>query len=341
MLPGHVLRAKNPGDDMAEPLKATFFAFKKREQSGVVLRATLAFVIVAVAIVGAFAALFWSSVGPVVSWYGEVLQAASTNDTAAMQNMSMPPAFFSVIGGMLLFMFPFYILCAAYEAACLRWFIHGETKGFMGLSLGAPTWRVWSCYWMWLLLNMGFSIVMSLFMGVAIGIIAVGSSGDPAATLTVMPVVYVVQYGLMAYFGTRFAPAAATTIARRRFAFFDAWKVTKGRFLPLFGSFFLLYLIYFLASIALAAVWFIAVLGPSAPDLSAAAQNPAQFEQVFVQIFQAYIASFSNPQTWAVLGALQLVGVVIGVVFYVAMYGVNARAAQAAIEDGKITPEAA
>ena len=322
---------------MAEPLNATFFAFKKREQSGVLLRLTLAFVIVAIVLCAVFGVLFWSSLGPLLEWYVQVLEAAATNDSAAIEAAGLPAGFFGVIGGILLWMFPFYILCAAFEAGALRWMIHGETNGFMGLSLGGPTWRVWATYWLWLLLNIAFSIVMSVLMGVMVGVTAVGSGGDPAATLTVMPVVYVIQYAVMIYFGVRLAPAAATSVARRKFAFFDSWTVTKGRFWPLLGSFFLLYVLYVLVSIVFVVVFFAMVLGPAAPDLASAANDPAQLNQVFLDVVRSYLQSLSNPQNWIIIGALQLAGTIVGVVFYIAMYGVNARAAQAALQEGKIT----
>ncbi len=323
-----------------QPLKATFFAFQQREQSGVLLRLTIAFVIVVVVLCGVFAALFWTSLGPLVQWYGEVIQASARNDTAAVEAAGLPAGFFGVIGGVFLWMLPLYLLCAAFEAGCLRWMIHGETEGFMGLSLGAPTWRVWASYWIWLLLNIAFSIVMTVVMGVAVGIMAVNSGGDPTATMAVMPAIYIFQYAVMIYFGVRLAPAAATSIARRKFAFFDAWTVTKGRFLPLLGSFFLLYFLYFLATIAFVAAFFVMILGPAAPDLTAAANDPTQLNQVFISAIQQYFQSLANPQNWIVIGALQLAGVIVGVLFYIATYGVNARAAQAALQEGKITPAA-
>lgn len=323
-----------------QALKATFFAFRKRERGGVLLRATVAFGVMALVLMAAFIAVFWGSLGPVIQWYIQIIEASATNDTAAIEAAGFPTEFFGFIGGLLLWLFPFYILFAAYEAACLRWMIHGETSGFMGLSLGAPTWRVWSVYWIWFALNIAFTIVMSIVMGVMMGAMMVSTGGDPSATATAIPVVYVLQYGLMAYFAVRFAPAAATTIARRKFAFFDSWTVTKGRFLALLGSFVLLYLIYIVASLALGAIWFATVLGSGAPDIAAAAGDTQRMTLAITETLEAYLQSLADPSTWAVIGVLQVVGLIVAVLLYVAMYGVNARAAMVALEEGKIKPAA-
>lgn len=323
---------------MAEPLNATFFAFRKRERGGVLLGTSIAFLIGMIVLIAIFGALFWSSLGPAAQWHSQLIAAAASNDTAAVNAMPFPTGLFTIIGGLLLWLFPVYILCAAYEAACLRWMVHGETEGFMGLSLGAPTWRVWSCYWLWFLLNIAFSIVMQIVMTAVIGVIAVSSSGDPMATMTALPVVMLLQYGLMAYFAVRFAPAAATSIARRKFSFFEAWTVTKGRFWALFGAFFLIYLIYMIAGVALAGVWFSTVLGGSNVDLSGFGVDQARSGEIIQQLLQGFMKSLANPQTWVVLGVLQLVSLALGLLLYIAMFGVNARAALAALEEGKIKP---
>lgn len=327
-------------DALAEPLKATFFAFRRREQGGVLLRLTLAFGIAAIALWGAYIATFWGSLQPNLTWYAQIIEATIKNDTSAIEAAGFPTEFFGVVGGLILWMFPFYILCAAYEAGCLRWLLHGEVKGPLGLSLGAPTWRIWGVYWIWLLLNIAFALVMAVIS--AVMLIVMGTTGGGATSVaSVQPVFEIVQLALQIYFGVRLAPAAAATIARRKFAFFDAWAVTKGRFLSLLGSFAVLYLIYIIATIGLAIAAFVVLLGPNGADLAAAANDPARAEETVMAIVRACLESLSNPQNWIALGALQLVGMIIGFWFYIAAFGVNARAAQAAIEDGKIAaPEA-
>lgn len=322
-----------------QPLKATFFAFRKRERGGVLLRLSLAFVIVALVLIGIFLALSWSALGPIIEWYVGIVSAAATNDTAAVEAAGPPPPqLLTFIGVVMLWMFPFYLLCAAYEAGCLRWMIHGENVGFMGLSLGAQTWRIWSVYWLWFLLYIGFSIVMSFVMMMLVGVLAVSSGGDETAMLTALPVFYALQYGLMIYFGIRFAPAAATTIARRRFSFFDAWTVTKGRFWALFGSFFVLVLLYALASVVFSAVWLGVIAGYAGVDLSSVGSDPHTWLAAFSEMMGAYLRLLAQPQSWILIGLLQVVSMTIVALLYVAMYGVNARAAVAAMEEGKIQP---
>lgn len=324
-----------------QPLNATFFAFKKRDRGGVLFGASVAFVIMAIVMIGLFVVLFAPILGPVLGWYAQVFEAALRQDNAAIQALGVPQQFWPFLGALLVWLFPFYILCAAYEAACLRWMIHGEQQGFVGLTLSAPTWRVWGCYWIWFLLNIAFSIALGIVTSVVMGILAMGTLGDPSTLETARPIVKLFQNAMMAFFAIRFAPAAATTIARRKFSFFEAWTVTKGRFWALFGSFFLLWAVYFIVVLGVCVGWFAMVLGPSVPDLAAITSDPEQFKQVLMEALRTYLQSLQNPQDWLALVVLQCIGMLIGAVFYVATYGINARAAIAALEEGKIKPAAA
>ncbi|MBC7770121.1 MAG: hypothetical protein H7124_15160 [Phycisphaerales bacterium] len=319
-----------------QALNATFFAFRKRERGGVLMRASIAFLIGAIVLIAAFVALFWSSLGPIAAWFGQIVVAGVNEDNAAIEAAGFPPEFFGLIGGLLLWLFPFYILYAAYEAACLRWMVHGENVGFMGLSLGAPTWRVWSVYWIWFLLNIAFSIAVGIIAAVLVGAL-IFSTGNQAAAETLNPVLELIQYIVMIYFSVRLAPAAATTIARRRFAFFDAWKVTKGRFWSLLGSFVLLWLFSILATIILSVAGFTTLMSGVTVDWTALG-DPERSTAAFVELMQTYLQSLMQPRAWLAMGALWLIGQVVGIVFYVACYGVNARAAQVALEEGKISP---
>lgn len=331
---------------MAEPLNATFFAFRRRERGGVLTGATLAFLLLMVALYAGFVALFWVQLQPVMAWYFDVVQAAAAGDVANPAAMAPPAALGTLILGGLAFVFLFCLLLAAYEAACLRWMIHGETSGFMGLSLGADTWRVYAGYWLWLLLYIAYSIAMMFVLGTLVfGFAASGAGASDTgavagAAVTAMLVFYLGHYGLLLYFAIRLAPAAATSVARRKFAFLDSWKVTQGRFWALFGAFLLIVLISLVFNLVYFGVTFGVALGSSMPDWSAAMNSEAEFMRVYMQTFQNYAQSFFSPATMALMIGLQLIAAAISVLFYLAFFGINARAAQAALAEGKIAPAA-
>jgi hypothetical protein len=323
------------GDDMADrqPLNATFFAFKKRERGGVLLGASLTYAVLAFGIFGIFAWFNWQAFADYIAWsmtIAERQQGVDPNDAEAVFAAMTPPAsVMSIVPSYFLLTLVFYLLFAAYEAACLRWMIRGEVKGLFGLALDADTFRVWCTYWLWLVLLIATYIVL-VVVGMAVGFGAVmsaqGGENIGASVLVAVLVCLLLLFGVL-YFAVRFAPAAATSIARRRFAFFDAWTVTKGRFWAMFGSFVLLFLMFivgaFVLSIGLGLAMGMGMMGQIDP--SAEPSSPAEMATLF-----------ASPSVWAPLAALYAVMIIGSFVFYVTMFGVNARAAQAALEEGKI-----
>jgi hypothetical protein len=316
-----------------QALNATMFTFRKRERSGVLTSSTIAFIVLFALMFGAFAALNWQGVQDYMTWIVSIAE----NPNAAYDPSSpahMPPAsVMALFPAYLLFLFVYYVLLAAYEAACLKWMIHGEVSGPFGLSLGADTWRVYAGYWIWFLLLIGayfgFGIVGVIFVG---SMFAIGSTADPSVAgslVAVLPVMILLALLLIAFFAVRFAPAAATSIARRRFSFFQAWTVTKGRFWELLGSYVLLWLMYVVAVIVLTVAIGLA-LGFSA--LSATASNPDSS--------QAIETALASPATLIPIAVIYLLIIIVAFIWILAMFGVNARAAALALEEGKIAPAA-
>ncbi len=321
---------------MAEPLNATFFAFRKRGKGGVLSRASFAFLALAILVLGGFVALNYQSIGPIFGWYGQLFNAAGKGAAAAQASMMTPPPAGLIIlfASIIPFMFVFYVLFAAYEAACLRWLIRGESSGFMGLSLGADTWRVYLTYWIWFFLYMAYSLASGVISGAAI-FGAVMSGGSPDLTrlgplFAVSSVIRLVFYVVLIYFAVRLAPAAAISVGRRQFAFFDAWTVTKGRFWPLFGSFFIIFVIAFAVEVVLAIIVFGVAMTGAWSTFVAAGANPTA-EQV-----SALFAALFTPQNLLVLCGAYIVFLALSLLFYVVMYGINARAVIAAAEEGKV-----
>lgn len=319
---------------MAEPLNATFFALRKRDRA-VLLPATLAYVVIMALLLGALAALNWSALNTLFAMMRD--WPAQPSDAEVLRMFS---GMMGLFGWTLLFLFPIYIAMAAFEAACLRWMIRGEAPGLFGLALNEDTWRVWGVYWVWLLAQwvVGFaaSLLMMPLMFVMMGEMAaqVGQPPDPNAMLQLqlkLQALSLIQYIPLAFIGIRFGPAAATSIARKQFSFFEAWNVTRGRFFALLGSFAMLWLGFALivAAVSAPVVW------RMWPRFAALWSDPN--EEAMRSYFEAYLA----PETliWAGLGyAVMVIG---GLCLAVLSYGINARTVLAAIEEGKIQGAAA
>lgn len=281
---------------MAEPLKATFFAFHKRERRGVLWRATLthAALLLAAAIIAV------------------VLNAGLLGAMAQNQTNAQPPGpialmmwFFTV----LVAVFVYFIVMASYEAACLRWLIRGETKGFGGFSLAGDTWRVWLGQWLWFVISLPMLLIASLLVSVGVAYFR--------AIVLYESLIPLAAFGLWALLTSplalRLAPGNAASVGRRKFAYFDAWTVTTDRFRALAGSYLIVWTIW---AVALVVVF----LGLGMPVFAVLGDDGDR-------------APLINELMFSVL-AITIVSGNMLAAFLLA--GVNARAVLAAAREGKI-----
>ncbi len=321
---------------MAEKLDATFFTLKRRDRA-VLAPVTLIYLLLMAALIGVFVAINWGAFGGFVEFARQGAAGQQPSDEAGM---SMLRGMMALMLTGFLFLFPGYILTAAYEAACLRWLIRGEAPGWFGLSLDHDAWRVYGVYWCWFLTQLVVSFAMSLLlmpvmvatMGEAFG----SASPDPDALmrwqLSVQLPLTLLQYVPLIFIGVRLGPAAATSIARRRFSFFEAWTVTRDRFWALFGSFFVLALLAgILAALILGGAYAWA-FGSFWGDIA------GSWPQIPAEVGEAIVARMFSTPVLTALGGAYAAYFVVFLAYVVMTYGVNARAALAAIEDGKIEP---
>jgi hypothetical protein len=261
-----------------------------------------------------------------MSW-AQGLSKASSSGAIDFEAFMPPAAVLAIWPSAAIGMVLAFVFFAAYEAACLRWLARGEAGGFfLGLDLGADTWRVWFTYWIWLFLFIGECIVAALVVGlIGAGLEAAGVAGFVKGLVIVLAVIAVVC--AMIWISVRLAPAAATSVALQRFAFFKAWSASRGRFWPLFGAFAFLWILYLIASFIIGAVSSIALLGPMFARLSESggAASP-----------EAVMTMFTDPVMIGMQVAVNAVYFVIGLVFYIVVYGVNARTAMIARAEGRI-----
>ena len=290
-----------------------------------------------------FTALFWSMFSDVISWYIKLFSQLPSVGAAPIDPNQPPPAFppppsslFLLIPASFLILFFVYVTTAAYEAACLRWMVRDEAGGgFLGLNLSRETWRIWLGYWLWLCGYYGvvYAIEFGAFIvGAIVGVAATAISGGraevgAAAGIAGGVIFAIVGFCVYVWALIRFAPAAATSVALRRFAFFDAWRVSKGKFWPMFGSFFLVYVIYFALILVI--------------ELGAFGFTAAQLWPISSATFTgpALLAVITKPINIAVLAILYVVLMIAGWLFYLSMFGINARVVKIAINEGRL-PEA-
>lgn len=308
----------------APPLNAAFFAFARRDKSFVLTAATLGyFVVYAVLMVG-YAALTWSAWGPLFSWYMETLAAIGRGNEP-----TLPPGqpLWRLAPAMGAFALLALILFAAYEAACLRWLVRGESGGgFLGLRLGGDTWRVFAIYWLWLLLSIVFMCGVAILY---LGLRALGEAAE-ALRLPLLVIAALAPLGLIAlglWLAVRLAPGAAISVARGRFAFFEAWGATRGRFWPLLGAFFIVCVGYFVVATIAQQVLQIPLQQRLTPAILELMQH-GDADRAMAGLSQA----LATPEFVAWIAVYALVSFALASVFYVAMFGVNARVVQAASE---------
>jgi len=318
---------------MAEPLNATFFALRHRDRA-VLAPATVVLIVLLLAIAGAYVATNWGAFSDI----GALIQRGHAAKPTDAESLRLVSHIFPLIGTTFLFMFPMFIVIAAYEAACLRWMIRGEAPWLFGITFDSDTWRVYGVYWCWWILQMAVGFAMSMvmipIMFMTMGDIMRGGQPDPEAMMrwqwTVQIPLSLLQYIPLAFLGIRFGPAAATSIIRKRFSFFEAWRVTRGRFLALLGSYVVLWAIAAIALIVLFGAMFGAVFGSFFVEFLKGGMigNVAENEEMFRRVF--------SPQMIGVLIGGYAVNLLLMLIYAVMSYGVNARATMAALEEGTI-----
>lgn len=315
---------------MAEPLNATFYTLRRRDRA-VLLPATVVLIVLLGLIVAAFIAVNWDALASFIAFFKSAAVGGTMTKEAPMAFLG---AMFMLFGTGILFSFPAYLAVASYEAACLRWMVRGEAPGLFGLTIDNDTWRVYGVYWCWFIAQIAISWVASLitmpFLFASMGEIIKTPPTDVEAMwrwqLSVQVPLILVQYLSVAFVGIRFGPAAAASVARQRFSVFEAWKVTRGRFGALLGSYALLWLLGFVV-IVVACVPVALLTWPHMPPLNRVATT----EEI-----QSYLAAAFSPQALLLMGLGYAALAVWGIGYALMSFGINARAVLVALEEGKI-----
>jgi hypothetical protein len=272
--------------------------------------------------VAIYVTLTWNSLAALIGWYGGMMGEAMQGGELTMP----PPDVLGIIPYAFLVGIVSLVIFAAFEAACLRWLVRGESGGgLLGLTAGADTWRVFAVYLMWLALLIVFGVAVTLFY-VLTGLIA--RIGGPAQIIAMLlgglaPLGII---ALMIWGAVRFAPAAATSVARRRFAFFEAPRVTRGVFWPLLGAFLILWIGYIVITLIGGQIIQLPAQSAMAPVMAKMMTGDTS------NIGPLMVEAMSSPAYLVSMGAYMIFSTVASIVLYIALFGVNARAVLAASE---------
>lgn len=324
-------------------LNATFFAFRKRENGGVLLGASIAYAIGLIVLVALFFGVVWAVLGQDMFAFSQQMAEIGAKGGAAAPG-TLPPNF-----GRVLLVFPIeliwfffvFVLLASFESACLRWLIRGERSGPINLCFGADMWRVYGAYWAWFLYFFcTYILFLIVVFVVALAGGALGGRDNPAVAGLVVAAVVIAWIVGWIYVAVRLAPAAATSVGVGHFAPLKAWSVSRGRFWALFGSYLLLFILWIIAFVVVGGITMGSVFAAifSHVDWTATHSDPTAFSRSYAAAMRDV---YANPVLMALYFGGQFALQLVGVVIYVLFYGVNARAVQAALEEGKIAHEPA
>lgn len=249
-------------------------------------------------------ALIISLAGPETAAFIALSQQPQ-NDPAALMTTygKIAPAFLLVMPLTLLY---FALLAAAVNRVVLR----PDEADWHGLALGKDELRQLAVLVLLVLLffvlYLGFLIV-ALILAALVGVMAAVSTGSAAAAGLGVFVAIALVLAALLFVAVRLSLAGPLTFAQRRIRIFGSWRLTRGRFWPLFGgyllAFVLIMIIYLLGM--LVALGAGAALGGLRGAGAIFRPDFTSFESYFTPLTLAYLpfASLLTALTTAIHGA--------------------------------------
>ena len=150
------------------------------------------------------------------------------------------------------------VIYGAVNRAILR----PEERAIGYMRFGGDELRIIAVSLILTLLFIAATVALGIVVGLIVGLLS-AVAGDAAAILTIPAVIAL--YAAMIWFSVRFSLAIPITVAERRIAVFDSWRMTKGHFWGLFGmallAMVMMLVVYILFSLVAAPIFFFALGG--------------------------------------------------------------------------------
>jgi hypothetical protein len=194
-------------------------------------------------------------IGPLVAMMG-AMEALEGVTTPTPEDIAPVMA---ALGGVIVLLFPLGLLFGAMlNAAVARSVLEPQKSAFGYLRVGGDELRVLAVTLVLAILSfVGFG-VMSFAGGVISGL-AAAALGDWGWVVSALVLLALVGAGI--WLGARLSLAVPITLAERRIAIFDSWRVTRGRTLPIIGMAVLAFIMTFVVSILFSIILFPVTLG--------------------------------------------------------------------------------
>jgi hypothetical protein len=233
---------------------------------------------------------------------GFFMRTAMTSEIPAMADPAQAGAAMAAMAGpfilfFLLTLVVYVVLFAAVERAVLK----PEQAGFFYLRLGMDELRLLVLTVLFVVVY--YAVMVALFLLVAL---VAGASGSAGAAAGMVLLVIPALIAFTAWYYVRFGLAFPLTIMRGKIVIGEAWRISRGRFWPLFAASLVVIVIIF-------ALWMVLSSFTNAgyfQDLAQAQGNPAAVQQAMqAQMERQFGMSAASLAIWvpgAIVGAISI-----------------------------------